>query len=117
MSQLIADKKAYLKTLLENSSSLKSLPEDARKIQIKALLSANPEETNAFIQILEEEKSSMQKIDEEFLKQAGEIEHLVSEAKQLEVHAKKEIHQEKVEKQTFEEQKTADALLKQIEKL
>jgi len=117
MTQAITDKKTYLKSLLDNSLSIKSLPEDARKIQIKAMLSANPEETNAFIRILEEEKSAMQKIDIEFLKQAGEIEHLVAEAKQLEVHATKEIRQEKEGKQASEEQKTADALLMQIEKL
>jgi hypothetical protein len=117
MSQLITDKKTYLKTLLENSPSLKSLPEEARRIQIMAILKGNPEELERFIMIFEEENSAMQKIDNDFLKQSKEIEHLVAEAKQLEINANKEIRNEKEEKVTIEEEKTANALLNQITKM
>jgi len=116
MTPAIKDKKTYLATLLKDSASFNSLPEDARNIQFKAILSAPQDEMEQFISILEEEKAAMNSINEDFLKQAGEIEHLVAEAKQLEVHAKSEIRHEKEEKLTLEEQKTADALLKQIEK-
>jgi hypothetical protein len=117
MTPAVTDKKTYLKQLLKASASFKTLPEKAKADQAKIMLSGSPEEIDQFIKILEEEKTAMNSINEDFLKQAGEIEHLVAEAKQLEVHAKSEIRHEKEEKLTLAEQKTADTLLKQLEKM
>lgn len=117
MNNSVTDKKSYLEKLLENSSSLASLPDKERKIQIKAMLSGNPGDIDKFIKILEEEKSAMQKINADFIKQGGEIEHLVAEAKHLEENAKKEILHEKEEKTAIEEEKTAKALLNKLEKM
>ncbi|MBN1494878.1 hypothetical protein JW911_04050 [Candidatus Peregrinibacteria bacterium] len=115
MNKAVTDLKSHLKALIVASPSINSLPEEARKFRVEIMLASKPEDMQNFIEILEEERAAMQKIEEDFAAKGEEIQALVADAKALEAQANREIRKEKEEQLSVKEQETAASLLTKLD--
>jgi len=107
--------KLQLQELIENSPALQSLPEEAREVRKKAMLSADDDTMNQFIAVLESEASQMKKIDDDMASKTEEINKLLAEAKQLEQEAQREVRKQEESIERESEQLKADELLKKLD--
>lgn len=111
--------KARLRELIKNSPTLNSLTEAQRKARTDAMLLAEPDTMQQFIDVLEGEAEELAKINQEFA--SGEnnekIGQLMAEAKKLEKNIKGEvlIEEEKASKKLDEAK--IEELLKKLDEI
>ncbi|MBU1557414.1 hypothetical protein KKC45_00415 [Patescibacteria group bacterium] len=109
--------KSQLAELIDASPAINSLPADAKAARKKLMLSADEETMYKFIDVLENEKVEMEKIDDEFAAEAEEIDALLNEATQLEKEAEREIRKEEEEAERAGDLAKADALLAELDEI
>ena len=111
------DLKQQLQDLINNSPTFKSLPAEAQKTRTDVMLSADEATMQKFIDVLENEAAQMKKIDDDFQKNAAELGDLIAEAKHLETEANTVLRKEAEAEEQAGDQKKADALLAQLDKI
>ncbi len=109
--------KTRLQELIKNSSALQSLPPEARKMRADIMLASSPTLMQNFINVLEEEAARLKKIDEKFVKDAAHIGNLISEVKELEQTANREIRKENEALERKHEEDEAAALLAKLDNI
>lgn len=108
------DLTAKLKELIKNSPTLKSLSPDEMKFRAEAMLNADPQAQAEFVKVLEQETAQINKIDEAYAKEAGD---LLAEAKGLEKEANSLLRHEQEDSAKAEEDASADDILKQLDQV
>ena len=109
--------KLKLQELIDNSVALKSLPEKARKMRTEAMLNADDDTMKQFIAVLENEAKQVQAINDDMADKTQEINALLSEAKQLEQEAKRELRKEEENQERANEEKEAEDILKKLDEI
>jgi len=107
--------KTRLHELIAASPALNSLPEEARQYRVYVMLDSKPEDMMKFIQILETEQGDMQKVDDEYMKDLQALQDLMTQVKELEAEANREIRKEAEEKVAVVDQQKAEDILKQMD--
>jgi len=109
--------KAQLEALIDASTAINSLPAEEKAARKELMLAADEETMHKFIEVLENEKVEMAKIDEEFTAEAEEIDALLSEANQLQKEAEREIRKEAEESEKAVDLAKAESLLAQLDEI
>lgn len=111
------DLKEKLIQLIKKSPTLTSLSEEEKKFRANAMLNSSEESKQKFITILENEASQMKKIDDDFAQQAGEIQGLMAEAKQLEKEAETLFRKDEEAFERVGDEDKANQLLAELDKI
>jgi len=109
--------KSKLEALINASTAINSLPTEAKAARKSLMLAADDETMQKFIEVLENEKIEMGKIDEEFAAEAEKIDTLLQEATQLEKEAERKIRQHQEESEKAGDLVKAEALLAQLDEI
>ncbi len=109
------DFKEKLLELIKNSPTMQNMDKQQKQLRIEAMLTSDDEAIKNFIEIFEDEKKEMNKIENEFEKGADEIEDLINQAKQLDDEANKLLIKEKEEVSKKTDLQKADELLDKLE--